>query len=71
MRRLRLEHGVSQARLAEVLDVSQSAVTHYESGDYNPSSRVADVLGSVIADWTAPTPTPDGKEGSGLRGAAA
>jgi len=41
LRELRAEHGWSQARLAELLDVSRQTVIAIESGRYDPSLPLA------------------------------
>ena len=41
LRDLRAEHGWSQARLAELLDVSRQTVIAIESGRYDPSLPLA------------------------------
>ncbi len=41
LRALRAEHGWSQARLAELLDVSRQTVNALETGKYDPSLPLA------------------------------
>ena len=41
LRELRAEHGWSQARLAELLDVSRQTVIAIENGRYDPSLPLA------------------------------
>lgn len=41
IRALRAEHGWSQARLAELLDVSRQSVIAIETGRYDPSLPLA------------------------------
>lgn len=41
IRELRAEHGWSQARLAELLDVSRQTVIAIETGRYDPSLPLA------------------------------
>lgn len=48
LRELRAERGWSQARLAEVLDVSRQTVNAIETGKYDPSLPLAFKLGQVF-----------------------
>ncbi len=50
--RLRLERGLTQKELAEIVGTKQSAISRLESGSYNPSfeflSKVAHALGKEL-----------------------
>lgn len=52
--RLRADHGLTQARMAEIAKVSQSAVSQWESGATHPSylaqHRIAHALNMSVAD---------------------
>lgn len=54
LRMLREEHGFTQQHLAEVLNLSSGAVSHYENGTNEPTIetliRIADVL-NVSVDY--------------------
>ncbi|WP_323984998.1 helix-turn-helix transcriptional regulator [Fusibacter ferrireducens] len=50
--RLRLEQGLSQQDLAELIDTKHSAISRLENGSYNPSveflSKIAHALGKKL-----------------------
>lgn len=48
IRALRAEHGWSQARLAELLDVSRQTVNAIETGKYDPSLPLAFKIAAVF-----------------------
>lgn len=54
LRTLRMEHEISQEKLAEELDVSRTTVCHVENGDRMPSLFVVIAYAeyfSVSTDW--------------------
>jgi predicted transcriptional regulator len=48
----RLKHGISQAALAKKIGTKQSAISRFESGDYNPTmsflNKIADALDAKL-----------------------
>jgi len=48
IRELRAEHGWSQARLAELLDVSRQTVIAIENGKYDPSLPLAFAISKLF-----------------------
>ena len=58
LRELRAERGWSQARLAELLDVSRQTVNAIETGKYDPSLplafKLAKLFGARIEDLFEP-----------------
>ena len=48
LRRLRKEKGISQAKLAETIGISQSAVGYWERGQKIPSSEMAKKLANYF-----------------------
>jgi len=54
LRELRTEHGWSQARLAELLDVSRQNINAIETGKYDPSLslalKIAKLFGLIVED---------------------
>jgi transcriptional regulator with XRE-family HTH domain len=70
MRRLRVERGLSQEKLAELGGVDRTYVSRLERKMENPSigilDKIATVLGSTIADLFQPPP-PDANEPKPLK----
>ncbi len=58
---LRAQHGMSQAALADALDVSRQTVNSLENGRYDPSLplafRIAELFQLTIEDIFEPEPT--------------
>lgn len=56
IRELRLRAGMTQAQLAKKMNVDQSAVSRWESGDTEPLKKIrkklAKVLGCTVEDLT-------------------
>lgn len=54
IKKLRIEHGLSRAQLAEQIGVEASAISNYESGIRTPRDsikiRIASVLGASVGD---------------------
>jgi DNA-binding XRE family transcriptional regulator len=48
----RIEHGMTQTQLAELVGTKQTAISRFESGTYNPSVsflfKIADALGAKM-----------------------
>ena len=54
MRTLRMEHEISQEKLAEELDIARTTVSHLENGNREPSLYVLMAYAeyfSVSVDW--------------------
>ncbi|MDB5933427.1 MAG: transcriptional regulator [Massilia sp.] len=49
IRQLRAEHGWSQARLADLLEVSRQTVNALETGRYDPSLPLAFAISKLFA----------------------
>jgi putative transcriptional regulator len=48
IRELRQSHGISQAKLGDMLNVSRQTINSLESGRYNPSITLAFKLANVF-----------------------
>lgn len=50
--KLRIEQGISQKELADMINTKQSAISRLESGEYNPSleflAKIANALGKEL-----------------------
>jgi len=61
--RLRIQHGLTQAQLAELVGTRQPSIARLESGERKPSlsflQRVAEVLSARIEVRLVPLDTPD------------
>lgn len=62
----RLKNGMTQAKLAKKLSISQNAVSQYESGKRVPTvkriSSIASALGCSVADIMAQSPISPSEE---------
>lgn len=54
LKKYRIQHGLTQAELAEKLDMSQNAVSQYERGTRTPPisriAGIAEILGCSLSD---------------------
>lgn len=44
LKKIRTEQGLSQAQLAELVDVSRNTISSIETGQFNPTAKLALIL---------------------------
>lgn len=44
LKEIRTEHGLSQAKLAEIVDVSRNTISSIETGQFSPTAKLALVI---------------------------
>ena len=68
LRELRKSHNITQIKLAQMLNISQGAVTNWEQGktfpDFENLKRLADIYGISIDELLGRTSTPSGNKGA-------